>query len=591
MTVRPLRLAGSRGLLTALYYEPLGLPARIGDVLFVPSFGEELNRCRSMVSTQARRLAGLGIGTLILDPYGTGDSTGKHAQGTWSGWREDLRLGIEWLRAEGHGCSTVWGVRLGAVMASELASGDPGIERLLLWQPVMQGKTFYTQFLRIRVAAELEQSDGVRSTEELRRWSRNGETLEVSGYHINPTLAQELDEVKFKEPQELRRCRLLWLEVVASEEAPVSQANRKALEAFRAADIALDFKCVVGPLFWHVHERVVAPQLLYATEQLLAAVVAQAKSPTPRPCPVGNAGPHSFSRGSAEGTPEDPVVFPCEGEDLVGVLHRAESTARRGVVIVVAGGPQYRAGAHRQFVSLARTLVTAGYPVLRFDLRGMGDSSGAHRGFQHSNPDIRAAIDALLAREPQLKEVVLFGECESASGILFYAFQDPRVKGVALINPWVRTQESHARVIVKHYYSQRLLSREFWRKVFSGKFRVWESLGELARVLRAYWAGLQANAVPQQVASTYEDLADLPLPIKTAVGLRSFDGQVLILMSGRDYIAREFDEVVKESKTWDGLLANPRIKRLDLAEADHTFSRDVWRSQAADSVRDWIDSW
>ena len=590
VTVRPLRLPGARGQLTALYYEPVGAPAPFGDILFVPSFGEELNRCRSMVSMQARLLAGLGIGTLILDPYGTGDSGGKHADGTWAGWRDDLRLGIEWLRAAGNGCSTLWGARLGAVMASELASEDRGIARLLLWQPMLSGKTFYTQFLRIRVAAELDQPDGVKSTEELRRRSREGEVLEVSGYHINPTLARELDEVKFADAAALRHCKLLWCEVVASEEAPVAQANRNAIEAYRAAGLGLDFERVVGPLFWHVHERVVTPRLLEASTRLMAAEVEHARSVPPD-------SPNRPRRADAEnyrdsdGPAEEPLMFPCGADNLAGVLHRTERKAARGVVIVVAGGPQYRAGAHRQFVSLARTLVADGYPVLRFDLRGMGDSSGTHLGFQHSNADIRAATDALLAREPQLTEVVLFGECESASGILFYAFQDARVKGAVLVNLWVRTEAGRARVIVKHYYSRRIFARELWRKIFTGQFALRESFKEFVANFRTYVSGLQAGAESRKRARSYADIAELALPDKTAVGLNSFDGHSLILISGRDYIAKEFDEVVKESTLWQKLLLQERVKRVDLAEADHTFSRDVWRVQAVEAVRSWMSSW
>ena len=98
----------------------------------------------------------------------------------------------------------------------------------------------------------------------------------------------------------------------------------------------------------------------------------------------------------------------------------------------------------------------------------MGDSSGTYHGFEHSGPDLKAAIDALLARETRVEEVVLFGECESASGILFYAYTDARVKGIVLVNPWVRTEEGRAQVIIKHYYASRLLSRDFWRKVRTG---------------------------------------------------------------------------------------------------------------------------
>ena len=59
---------------------------------------------------------------------------------------------------------------------------------------------------------------------------------------------------------------------------------------------------------------------------------------------------------------------------------------RLGVIILI-GGPQYRAGAHRQFVHLARSLADEGIACLRFDFRGMGDSSGEARTFRFVGND------------------------------------------------------------------------------------------------------------------------------------------------------------------------------------------------------------
>src|SRR5690349_15977659 len=97
---------------------------------------------------------------------------------------------------------------------------------------------------------------------------------------------------------------------------------------------------------------------------------------------------------------ERTVVFECAGERLVGVVHAGAASVG---VLVVVGGPQYRAGSHRQFVLMARELARAGYPVLRFDYRGMGDSDGAPCSFEQIDPDIRAAIDAFMKHEPQLR--------------------------------------------------------------------------------------------------------------------------------------------------------------------------------------------
>lgn len=285
-----------------------------------------------------------------------------------------------------------------------------------------------------------------------------------------------------------------------------------------------------------------------------------------------------------------PLVIPCGDEQLIGIVHRGAPETRRAVVIVVAGGPQYRAGAHRQFVGLARRLAEAGVTTLRFDLRGMGDSSGLHRGYEQSRPDIRAAIDRLVEAEPHLEEIVLFGECESASGILFYAYRDPRVKGVALVNPWVRTEEVRATVYVKHYYWRRVLSRDFWSKVLSGKFRPGESLASLFTMLRQTLAGARSARL-QTARPANDEIDHLPLPVRTAAGFERFRGPILLLMSGKDLIAREFDEVVASSAAWRGLVDRPGVVRKDLENANHTFSDPETKRQQQDAVLAWVRSW
>ena len=76
-----------------------------------------------------------------------------------------------------------------------------------------------------------------------------------------------------------------------------------------------------------------------------------------------------------------PVAFACGQDWLLGVVTRPEKPRSRGVLVAV-GGPQYRAGSHRQFVLLANDLAAQGYAVMRFDYRGMGDSTGEPRTFE-----------------------------------------------------------------------------------------------------------------------------------------------------------------------------------------------------------------
>lgn len=577
---RPVTLQGSRSPLLAFYLPPNpSVPPR-GDILVAPAFAEEMNRCRAMVAMQARALAAMGMGTLLLDMYGTGDSPGEFEDADWDIWLEDLRCGVAWLRSNGNGCRTVWGVRLGALLATQLAAHDVGLDRLLLWQPVVSGKSYWTQFLRVRIAAEMGQPDGVKTTEALRSLSAGGGVVEVSGYRVGAPLALSLDSLRLPQDGSLRDKDIQWFEVLSGVDGAIPRANAKCAESLVEAGSHVTLTQVVGPSFWQVHERDVAPDLISATTRAGQGWTSLSSlNVAPSGIEVLAEGPVALR--------EAPVVFSCEANYLTGVVHHGTVGARVGIVVVVAGGPQYRVGAHRQFVSLARMFASHGYPVLRFDLRGMGDSSGDYRGYHHSRPDIRAAVDQLQRSVPTVAEVMLFGECESASGILFYAHEDMRVRKIALANPWVRTQEGQAEVILKHYYRDRLQSRDFWRGLLGGQLKVGRAMGSFVEVVMTYLRGRKRLRAASG-ATARDDLDGLPLPAKTAEGLRRFDGSVLLLMSGRDYIAREFDEVTKSSRAWEGLLSDPRIHRKDIADADHTFSRPEWKKEAQQTLRTWL---
>lgn len=287
---------------------------------------------------------------------------------------------------------------------------------------------------------------------------------------------------------------------------------------------------------------------------------------------------------------EIPITFQCEGSTLLGILSVPDTPPRRGIVFVVADGPQYRAGVQRQFVMLARAMAQAGYATLRFDYRGMGDSEGIHRGFEHVDADIKAAVDALLAQCSSIEEVVLWGECDSSAAVLFYAYKDKRITGISIANPWVRTEEGRAKTIVKHYYLRRLFEKEFWGKLFSGQFDFRNSLVSLGQnTIKIFRAGSR-SASAQNITSDAPDQKQ-PLPVRLAHGLKSFEGRVLLILSGNDWIAQEFKEVADASPVWRNLLSDKRLERHEIADADHSFSKKSARSEMVRLNLEWLKSW
>jgi exosortase A-associated hydrolase 1 len=246
-------------------------------------------------------------------------------------------------------------------------------------------------------------------------------------------------------------------------------------------------------------------------------------------------------------------------------------------MIVVVGGPQYRAGSHRQFVQLARHVASQGLTVLRFDSRGMGDSGGAPRDFEHLSDDIGSAVDALMNRYPTVKRVALWGLCDGASAALLYLHQrrDGRVAGLALLNPWVRSEASLARTQIKHYYFQRLAESQFWLKLASGKVA--------ARALADLWGTLSkafrtgSNAPTQQACFQQ----------RMAQAWAAFEGHILLMLSDDDYTAREFEDFIATDSHWLHALAKRAPQRVAVVGADHTCSAPAAQRAVEHATSEW----
>ena len=249
-------------------------------------------------------------------------------------------------------------------------------------------------------------------------------------------------------------------------------------------------------------------------------------------------------------------------------------------VLIIVGGPQYRAGSHRQFTLLARHLADAGHAVLRFDNRGMGDSSGETRDFLGVEADIAAAIQALQGTVPEVRQVVLWGLCDAASAALLYVDTHPEapVAGLCLLNPWVRSAQTQAGAQVKHYYTRRLADRAFWLKLLRGQVgtgrlaEFWRSL----RTMRWRRPGGDANST------------ELTFQQRMARAWRNARCPLLLVLSGQDLTAKEFIEALASDPAWHGALAHPLLTRLDLDDADHTFSNAAARDAVAQATTAWL---
>jgi exosortase A-associated hydrolase 1 len=172
---------------------------------------------------------------------------------------------------------------------------------------------------------------------------------------------------------------------------------------------------------------------------------------------------------------------------------------------------------------------------------------------------------------------MLWGLCDGASAALMYAPGDERVQGLVLLNPWVRSTQGLAQSYLRTYYPRRIVSAAFWRKVLRDPLALVRSA---AGLVGTFWR----SRVPAESPGAPADFRS-----RMVGALAAFRGHVLLLLSGNDLTAGEFKALVEANTRWQALLGRDNVRRMELSEANHTFSSHEWRSwvfeQTVQSVR------
>jgi exosortase A-associated hydrolase 2 len=271
-SAQPFFLDGEAGVRFCLYHPPAGNSCR-GAVLYVHPFAEEMNKSRRMAALQARELAELGFGVLQIDLYGCGDSSGDFGDARWDIWKRDLALAQRWL-ADKHAMPLhLWGLRLGALLALDYAAGAAAAPAsLALWQPVLSGKVFLTQFLRLRVANAMlsDDKDAGSGTAALRAQLDAGQTLEIAGYDLAPGLAAAIDALDLAKMAPASGP-VHWFEVVPAADRPLPPGAARVSAAWATSGTDLHTHLVACPPFWATQEITESPALLQATSSLFSA--------------------------------------------------------------------------------------------------------------------------------------------------------------------------------------------------------------------------------------------------------------------------------------------------------------------------------
>lgn len=171
------------------------------------------------------------------------------------------------------------------------------------------------------------------------------------------------------------------------------------------------------------------------------------------------------------------IAFPCAGETLIGTLDEAPGSTG---LLIVSGGNEIRIGAHRGMALLAERVADAGYPVLRFDRRGIGDSTGDNRGFESTAEDIAAAAGTL--RTQGVTRILAYGNCDAATALAFF-HAAAGIDALLLANPWTieSTDDLPPAAAIRSHYAERLKDPSEWLRLMRGGVNIGKVLKGLRK--------------------------------------------------------------------------------------------------------------
>jgi len=255
-----------------LYHHPAKPFFRGDAVLYIHPFAEEMNKSRRMAALQSRAFAAAGLGVLQIDLCGCGDSEGDFADADWEIWKQDIACARQWLIQQGFISIHIWGLRLGALLALDYArEATQDFIQFILWQPVLNGQSFLTQFLRLQLGKELiaANSSGASNVKQLREQLHAGHSLEIAGYTLAPALAAAIDSLKINQLAIVNQT-IHWFEIVPQTGREQSPAGKVVFEAWQQAGVNVKVNLLAGLPFWATQEISECPELITATTDLFS---------------------------------------------------------------------------------------------------------------------------------------------------------------------------------------------------------------------------------------------------------------------------------------------------------------------------------
>lgn len=174
------------------YHEPSNGNRREGIVLCNP-FGQEYLRAHRSLRRLAINLAAQGYAVLRFDYRGTGDSAGTLEGVTAEDWLQDIRYAVqELIDIAVVPKVSLLGLRVGALLAAQVAAKNARIAQLVMWDPVVSGQAYVDDLI-----------GDIKESPSRANFIAADATLHFNGFSMPQAFQQSLAGLDIRQTQDL----------------------------------------------------------------------------------------------------------------------------------------------------------------------------------------------------------------------------------------------------------------------------------------------------------------------------------------------------------------------------------------------------